>query len=145
VVADQHRQCQSPHLDITVKQFHPSPSLTIYPSIPLSSYFLLGLLSGFFREVFRNKVLYSSPIPHISHYNLLDSDTLIASHEKTVCMTVLLHRPSSEVTGWTAGVRFPEGTRFSFLHKVQTGAVAHSTIHPMNTGSSLPGDKVAGE
>jgi hypothetical protein len=42
------------------------------------------------------------------------------------------------------GVRVPEGSRFSFLHVVQTGSGVHPTSYPMGTQGSFPGGKAAG-
>jgi hypothetical protein len=45
-------------------------------------------------------------------------------------------------TGWTAGVRFPAGTReFSFLHSVHTGSGTHPASYRVGTGAVSPGVK----
>jgi hypothetical protein len=47
--------------------------------------------------------------------------------------------------GWTAGVRFPAGTRhISPLHSVQTGSGAHPAFYPNGTGGPFPRGKAAG-
>jgi hypothetical protein len=50
-----------------------------------------------------------------------------------------------KAVGWTAGVRFPTGTRdFSRLHRVQTGYSFNQASYPMAIGGSFPGVKTAG-
>jgi hypothetical protein len=45
----------------------------------------------------------------------------------------------TEATGWTAGVRFPAGSRdIPVLHKVQTDSGAHPASYPMCTGGLFP-------
>jgi hypothetical protein len=46
--------------------------------------------------------------------------------------------------GQTFRVRILVETRFSLLHKVQTGTQAYPTSYPMGTGSSFPGVKEHG-
>jgi hypothetical protein len=46
--------------------------------------------------------------------------------------------------GWTAGIQFPAGVRFSLLHSVQSGSGAHPASYPLGTGGSFPGGKTAG-
>jgi hypothetical protein len=48
-------------------------------------------------------------------------------------------------TGWTAGFRFPLGTRdFSLLHGVHTSSGAHPASYTMGIGSSFSGVKPHG-
>jgi hypothetical protein len=46
--------------------------------------------------------------------------------------------------GCTIGVRVPLGPRIVIRNQVQTGSGAHPASYPMDTGSSIPGDKAAG-
>jgi hypothetical protein len=47
-------------------------------------------------------------------------------------------------TGWTTGIRFPTRAGVLLHHRVQTGSAAHPAFHPMDTGGSFPGGRVAG-
>jgi hypothetical protein len=71
-----------------------------------------------------------------NHGAILNEAKKIIMHIGFVC-AVTAQSVQLWATAWTAGVRFPAGTRdFSVLHSVQTGSGAHQTSNPMGTGDS---------
>jgi hypothetical protein len=62
-----------------------------------------------------------------------------------------LNRSLVSIVGIVTGYRLddqgvggvPLGSRFSFLHVVQTSSGVHPTSYPMGTGGSFHGDKAA--
>jgi hypothetical protein len=52
---------------------------------------------------------------------------------------------SVDIEGWTAGVRFPEGSRdFSLMNSIQTGSEARPVFYPIGVRSSFLKGKDAG-